>query len=529
MKYCSPGKLFFPFSLLLCFLLPHLGNAAASADNPLQYQTSLADMVQPTPSAAETLELSVEQTVLLALQNNRDLQVQHHIPVITGTFTQIEQGIFDPELFAEIDYFKEQTEETSSSSNSKYDAVEDDFTAIAGLRKLLPTGTTIEASLSQERSRSDQEPEQQSARLGLSVTQSLLRGFGSAVNLVSVHQAEIDALASIHELRGFSESLLADTEIAYWNYVLAKDEIAIFEESLVVARKQRKEVELRIEVGLLPEIEVAAAKAEEALRVQALINSYSLLEQRRLQLLQRINPNPEGRLDQQINAISDPRLSPQPITDLKDRLQLAEQSRSDLNEARLRLRQRRLETVATRNGILPRLDFFISLGKTGFDDNFNDSFRSMDGNKYDFTAGLRLNYLLGNRKAKAENLAAQVSREQALDAIANLRQMVHLDVRLALNELERSRQQIDASRASRFFQEQTLAAEQERFDVGTSTALLVAQAQRDLLQTQIAEIEAIINYRIALVKLYLAEGSLLDRRGVRVMRDEFNLGQLRTR
>jgi outer membrane protein TolC len=43
----------------------------------------------------------------------------------------------------------------------------------------------------------------------------------------------------------------------------------------------------------------------------------------------------------------------------------------------------------------------------------------------------------------------------------------------------------------------------------------VAQAQRDLLVSQIAEVEAIVNYRIALVRLYLAEGSLLERRGIR--------------
>lgn len=40
--------------------------------------------------------------------------------------------------------------------------------------------------------------------------------------------------------------------------------------------------------------------------------------------------------------------------------------------------------------------------------------------------------------------------------------------------------------------------------------------QRDLLQAQISEVEAVIGYRIALVELYLAEGSLLERRGMRI-------------
>jgi outer membrane protein TolC len=89
-------------------------------------------------------------------------------------------------------------------------------------------------------------------------------------------------------------------------------------------------------------------------------------------------------------------------------------------------------------------------------------------------------------------------------------------VRLAVNEVERARRQISATAATRELQEQVVASEMERFDVGASTTLLVAQAQRDLLASRIAEVEAVVNYRIALIELYLVEGSLLERRGVRI-------------
>jgi outer membrane protein len=101
-----------------------------------------------------------------------------------------------------------------------------------------------------------------------------------------------------------------------------------------------------------------------------------------------------------------------------------------------------------------------------------------------------------------------------MDALENLGRTIHLDVRLAVNEIERARQQIHASRVTRRSEEQTVQAEIERFNVGAGTALLVAQAQRDLLISQIAEVRAVINYRIALIRLFLAEGSLLARRGI---------------
>lgn len=483
---------------------------------PVEFQMPATEPPALTSAAEKPIELSVEQAVMLALRNNLDLQVQQLSPVIVGTFEQIERGIFDPEFFAEAEYFDEKSSEISQSSGEQFNISGNEAGGAVGVRQLLPSGTTIEAVVAQDRITSDRAPEQQTARVGLSVTQSLLRGFGSAVNLVSVRQAELDFLASIDELQGFTEVLLADTETAYWNYVLAKEKIAIFEESLEVARKQREEIEQRIEVGILPEIEVAAARSEEALRVQALINARSQLEDRRLRLLRLISPGPYGHLDWAITTTSELRITPQSVTDLNDRLQLAEQSRPDLNEARLRLQQNRLETIVTRNGILPRLDLFIALGKTGFADTFPDSFREMNGDTYDLTAGVRLSHFLGNRAAQASNLAAFAAKQQAADAVANLRQLVHLDVRLAVNEVERTRQLIDASRATRIFQEKTVEAEKERFEVGASTVLQIAQAQRDLLLIQIAEIEAIVNYRIALVRLYLAEGSLLEYRGVRL-------------
>jgi outer membrane protein TolC len=459
-------------------------------------------------------DLSVEQAILLVLQNNLDLQVRQIHPVIAGTFEKIERGRYDPELFAEFTYSEERSTEIARSTGTQFSVEGDDTSAVAGVRQALPTGTSFEATVEQERLRSSRTPEQQTARLGLSVTQALLRGFGPAVNLVSVRQAELDAVASLYELRGFSEALLADTEIAYWNYVLAGLEIEIFERSLAVARQQRDEVELRIEVGILPEIEAAAARAQVASQEQALINARSLLEENRLRLLRLISAGPHGQLDLRINATSKPLIEPKPITDLADRLQLAERSRPDLNEARLQLSRNRLETIVTRNGLLPRLDLFITLGKTGFADSFSESFRELDGKTYDVTAGVRLSQFLGNRAAEAQDLAARAKRRQAAEAVANLQQIVQVDVRLALNEVERARQQITASKATRTLREETLKAEKERFDVGATTALLVAQAQRDLLVSSIAEVEAIVNYRIALVRLYLAEGSLLERRGV---------------
>ena len=95
-------------------------------------------------------------------------------------------------------------------------------------------------------------------------------------------------------------------------------------------------------------------------------------------------------------------------------------------------------------------------------------------------------------------------------ALDNLSQLAEVDVRGACIELERTREQVRATAVTRRLQEETLRVETEKLAVDKSTSLLVAQAQRDLLTSQLAEIEAVVTHLKALVELRRLEGSLLS-------------------
>ena len=121
---------------------------------------------------------------------------------------------------------------------------------------------------------------------------------------------------------------------------------------------------------------------------------------------------------------------------------------------------------------------------------------------------------LGNRAARARHTRAVISKQQSIKALENLIQLAQVDVRSAHVVVTSMHEQISATAATRKFQEEKLRVETEKFRVGKSTSLLVAQAQRDLVVSQIAEVRAIANYFKSLVALYRLEGSLLPRRGL---------------
>lgn len=520
--------------LLLCLSLAGCASDmhdlfAPEWDRVIEEKGSLGDLPQSLIPTAEPgydaplddfdldapINLSVEQAVVRTLRANRDLRVAQLTPVIVGAFEQIELGRFDPELFADASFLREEAVETARSTGESFSVKADDALIAAGVRQELPTGTNIELGVFQGRSISNRAPEQQDARLGLSITQALLRGGGPVVNLAAVRLAELDTRASLFEFRGYIEALIAETETAYWRYLLALRKIDIFEQGLDVARQQNDQVLQRIEVGVLPQTEAAAARSEVALREQFLIDARSELRAAKLQLLRLMNIPISRAAELQILPESSP-LPPAPddIGDAETRTRIARRLRPDLAEANLRLEQNRLETIRTRNGLLPRLDIFIALGKTGYATAFSDSFREITDRTYDFEVGFSLSQELGQNAARGAHRAAIASREQAAASIRNLEQLVELDIANAINDALRARDQIDASATTRQLQVETLRAETQRFEVGASTAILVAQAQRDLLAAEIAEVEAVANYRIALIALYLAEGSLVQRRGI---------------
>jgi len=180
----------------------------------------------------------------------------------------------------------------------------------------------------------------------------------------------------------------------------------------------------------------------------------------------------------------------------------------------LTIQRGELEIVKTRNGLLPRLDAFVNLGKTGYGDSFGRATSDLDGNGSDVSFGLQFEYVLGNRDARARQRRAEYSLDQTREAMDNLKQLAEVDVRSAYVEVVRAREQVTATAAARQLQEEVTEAETGKLLVGKSTALLVAVAARDLLSSQITESLAIMAHLDAYIELYRLEGSLLERRGI---------------
>jgi outer membrane protein TolC len=469
-----------------------------------------ARAVKPGP-----LKVSITDAVLLCLENNRSLAVQRLNPSIQQTFGDRERAVFDPVTKADLFAERVKGERLARSGSETEDFTSDTAEGVVSLEQYFPSGTTVALEAGTQMTDSSLYADSfYSTRLDMTVTQALLRGYGTDVNLARLRQALLDTRMSEYELRGFTEFLVAEVERVYWDYALARRQIEIVEESLKVARQQLSETKELIAVGRLAKAELAAIQAEVAAQEQALIEARANKQSIRLQLLRLLNPAGPGIWQREVDLVHQPTLPEIKLEDVELHVAVSMRIRPILNEARLEILRGDLELVKTRNGLLPLMDLFITLGKTGYANSFGEAFANINEDSYAALAGVRFNFPIFNRDAKALYRRALLTREQAQKALENLSQLVEVDVRTAYIEVNRTKQQITASSATRMFDEEKLRTETEKLRVGKSTSFLVAQAQRDLLVSRIDEVRALVNYLKALIDLYRLDGSLLERRGI---------------
>ncbi|OEU49322.1 MAG: hypothetical protein BA861_07680 [Desulfobacterales bacterium S3730MH5] len=454
--------------------------------------------------------MTVEDATLLALENNWGFRVERLAPSIQRTYEQEERAAFDPVLRADGQWSRER---------DKPDSVSKGIDVSLGVSEFLPTGTDLDLSAEMEQTQKTvvtNPDEKYTTNLNLTVTQALLRGMGLDVNLANLRQARIDTRVSEYQLRGLAQSLLAEVENAYWDYTLAREEVNIFETSLELGERLTAETAERIRVGQVAKCEIFSAEAEAATRRQELINARSARDNARLRLLRLLNPPGNDLWNSKIVLLSPPEIPESNLEDMQNHIKVALRMRPDLNQARLAVQRGELEVVKTKNGLLPQLDLFVTLGRTGYAASFEGSLtdiRKGEGG-LDVFAGLRFEFPAGMRTPKAQYKRSTLDLEQDEEALSNLKQLVEQDVLSAYIEINRSSEQIVASRATRKFQGEKLQAEIDKYRLGKSTMFRVAQAQRDLVESQISAVRSNTDHIKSLTQFYFVEGSLLVRRGI---------------
>ena len=362
------------------------------------------------------------------------------------------------------------------------------------------------------------------SNMAISISQPLLRGRGMLVQRSPIIIAGINRQIS----RGrFEEQLHQTLQTAmdqYWNVVQARENLKVLQESLALAEKSYARDKRALELGALPPLDIFRSEAEVATRKVAVTTAQYQLRQQ------------EDALRRLISADLDPAVRDLPL-ELVDSpeppVMLLDVDSSGAVERALRVRPelanlRRRQTIdeinirTAANSLKPDLRLTGNYLSSGLGGNFfeegvqfrgglSDALRQVfdfDSPTYGF--GLFLTLPLRNREAQADLATAQIQHRKDLFEERQAQQQVTLEVRNAINELERSKANIVAATAARDLARKTQEAEQRKYELGASTIFFVLEAQQRASDAEQQLLAARIAYRKAVISVHRATGALLD-------------------
>jgi outer membrane protein TolC len=488
----------------------------------------------PALLAAEETSVSLQSLLVLGLERNLGLQAARLALPNARNAIIIEEGGFDTELFANTDYLETQTPYASSlSPATSIDASR--LSGTAGLRKRFASG--LSASLSLNSSRIDESPTTEvlnpryKTGFSLDLSQPLLRNFGNTNNLLSLNLARGRSQQAEYRFLQQAQNLVLTIETGYYDLLLARSSESLRLEAWQLSRKLYAGNQRKFDAGIIPISEVQ--EAETAVAGNEL--EYVLAQQQREVQTHRLNGLlndrlPESLATPQSAAVEYAELiQPQKayFPNAREALTSAEQSRPDLLIAAIDVTNSELGENAARNRSRPRLDLDLHLsseGLSGSEDpagsspyrgDWSDSFSSSaSADGYQWGAGLRFSYPLGNRSLKAAVRVSADQRRQAQLTRRDLLSRVETELRERLTQVQRLGQLVEIANRFQQLAEVSFKQETRRLEEGFSDSFRVLSFQEKMIAARIARVAALVEYNKSLASLSYAMGTNLLRHGI---------------
>ncbi len=470
---------------------------------------------------------------------------QTNLSITPGTFsTGPALPVFDPTLVGSLNWQHQSTPQSNPFVTGANVLVAKGTTSSLGVVQGFSPGTQVGAnftSTSQQNNsiRSTLNP-YDTAGLGLTFTQPLLRGFGARLNRRYIRIAQNNRKVTDLVFRQQAIDTVSGVIRLYYDLVSLIEDVNVKQQTLDLARRLYEDNKAQVEQGTLAPIELVRAQALIAASQQDLANSQGLEREQELivktVITRRGTADPAIRAAHVIPTTPAPALEPEQVQPIQDLLAEAFKSRPDLASASLQLANSQISLEGSRNGLLPDISFVASANNSGlagdtnqllpggsagpspaFLGGFGSTLEQIFRRNYpNYGVGIQLNLPLRNRVAQADYARDELQLRQTQIRRQQLENQARLEVEDALISLERSRASYAAAADSARYQEQSLAAEQEKFKVGLSTTFLIIQYQSQLAQARSTEVAARGAYAKARVVLDRALGLTLDRNNVSV-------------
>ncbi|MBL8148917.1 MAG: efflux RND transporter permease subunit [Blastocatellia bacterium] len=534
---------------------------AAFAQTPTQKPYSSRSEFRVGVDEADQLPISLTTAVTMALENNREIEIEKLNVQQAGSDLTSVHGSYDPTLtFGQ--FFNRQLSPVtnalgggSGSINTK--TLSQEF----GIKGLISSGATYNFTATASRVDTNNffanlNPLINSG-INFNFQQPLLknRKVDQARRRIQVAQKQLDI--SDLQFRQRVIEIITQVQRAYWDLVFARRSVDIARESVKLAETQLERAKRLIEAGSQAPADLIQVEAQLQRRHEDVLVSLESVTRTENALKILILPDRSHLEWRKVLLPTDvPQGKPFDF-DLDPLVKTALENRIELKQASIQKQLAEYDMEFYRNQRKPQIDLIANYNLTGVAGtlvnrpnpftasnaqllqrvndiskllNFSplpaptqgsipdfltggigQSFANLFGNRFNtFRVGIQIEIPLKNRaisgqfgRAELENRKATVQR-QRLEAI------IEAEVRNALQAARTAQERIQAATAARIAAQQQLESEQRRYEAGLSTNFLVLTRQQELSEAKGRELRAETDYDKALAELQKATGTTLS-------------------
>lgn len=450
---------------------------------------ALGGWLAAAPASAQTAPLlTLEQAVNEALGRNDRLVNQADTTAQADLGLRLARNTFKPKVTPNI--FGSFGRTDISSQTYRVDVSQK---LITGTDLRLSVGTASSQIPSQSRLSSD-DLLFYNADTTLSLTQPLLRGFGTSVARRSLTSAELRRADADRQQAMAEQQVAVDVAAAYYRLVAQQSFVDVARQSLERARRLRDASEAKLDAGLVSQLDVLRSQQLVAQAEIQFFDTQAGVEEARDRLSTLMGRPATDPFDVRGDI---PRPGTEPI-DVAHATTLALGNRLDL-KARVASRDDAENQIRfAKNQLLPQVDVNLALTRRETADSFRASF-ALDG--YQFATFFTIAMPVDRTAQQVEYQSALLDRDRRRREVATLERQIADDVKQALRERDRLLRGVVSAETSVAISRREVEVAQLRYQTGLSNNLDVVTAESGLLAAEGRRIQALADSAVARLRL----------------------------
>jgi outer membrane protein len=511
---------------------------------------------------AKEREISLQETVELALANNRDLEVERVNAELSQFGLQSLEGQYDLQFRFGPSFTSSTVPVGSVLGGGPLGQVSlDTYTWNTGLQQLFSTGGNVSFFFDNNRQTTNNifnslNP-QFNTSMGFNFSQPLFRNLkiDPARRGIRIAKKQISITDAQLRLRVI-ETVTAVVQ-AYWDLAYTYADVAVKQETAQWALNQLEINKRLAAAGTLAQVQIVEAEAELERREGDVLIAMETVGRAQNVLKQLVLPDRQHALWSESFKPSDKVVLDPLSVELPEALQKALASRPELDQINLQNELNDIEVAYNRNQVKPQIDLvagYLSTGLAGTLVNqvnpftvqnqiilnrlnelsmivglppvpdlppgvippnliggYGDSLSNLIQQKYrTFQAGVAINLPIRNRTAEANLGRALAAGRQLQTLRQRVEQLVEADVRNTLQAVVTAQQRVDSAGAGRVASQAQLESEERRFRAGETTNFFVLTRQNQLSEARSREIRTLADYKIAVAQLQRAMAGTLE-------------------